>query len=520
MHHSVPIAFAVVMMCGVSNPLPAQEKLISNPNLNPRAEGELAPDGFEIVGDAVYGNLDTLQRENSGWGVRLLAGEDVNGDGQHAGAMQITVPGITATEGRWFRLSIRALAQEDFHVDRDSLWLKVEFWTDEGRTSLDHIEQTIFPQVELDRQSLRDSGTNRNLGPATWRTFVLEFRTPFPEIDTLRLSAGFSQGRASGKQSEFWINEFDLVRIPEPSTVTPTALPEKFAAALDSLRHLGGRWYFDPRGGDDSLPSQFDDTNADQLLYRSDRLIAPFAGNMTSWLRSGYLNRAGAVVEEAQLISDNVVITLSETHLVMRSKNLPNHPTAKFPDRWRALDGNPNHIGEQDFTWYLPLEPRQNPNARAMHDQNNNDRALPMGPIGVAINGVVFFNPFDHLLDEDAVWRLDRCCGHPAPQGLYHYHKYPVCLKSPWSDDGQAHSPVIGFAFDGYPVYGPYESAGELARLSEGNPLNEFNVHYDEQRGWHYHVTPGAFPHIIGGYWGVVESKNLRRPGPRGRPPE
>ena len=156
-----------------------------------------------------------------------------------------------------------------------------------------------------------------------------------------------------------------------------------------------------------------------------------------------------------------------------------------------------------------------------MRNGNNDNRALPMGPIGLAVNGVVFFNPFDQ--DRvDAVWRLDRCCGHPAPNSMYHYHKYPACVKSPWSDDGTGHSPLIGFAFDGYPIYGPYEAAGQLAKNSQSNPLDEFNVHRDEARGWHYHVTPGQFPHIIGGYWGLVDESLLRRGPPggmRGPPP-
>lgn len=138
-----------------------------------------------------------------------------------------------------------------------------------------------------------------------------------------------------------------------------------------------------------------------------------------------------------------------------------------------------------------------------------------MGPIGVAVNGVVFFNPFDQMAEADAVWRLDRCCGHPSPTYQYHYHKYPVCVNTPWADDGTGHSPLIGFAFDGFPVYGPYEAARVLARDSN-NPLNEFNLHTDDARGPHYHVTPGRFPHMIGGYWGEAETRN--RPSRRGPP--
>jgi hypothetical protein len=101
---------------------------------------------------------------------------------------------------------------------------------------------------------------------------------------------------------------------------------------------------------------------------------------------------------------------------------------------------------------------------------------------------------------EDASSIMDRCCGHPSPDNRYHYHKYPICVNTPFVDKGNAHSPVIGFALDGLPVYGPYEEADVMARDSKTNPLNAFNAHYDAVRGWHYHVTPGKFPYIIGGY--------------------
>ena len=41
-------------------------------------------------------------------------------------------------------------------------------------------------------------------------------------------------------------------------------------------------------------------------------------------------------------------------------------------------------------------------------------------------------------------------------------------------------------------------------------------MHFDKERGWHYHVTPGKFPHILGGYWGEVDRTN--RPPKKGPP--
>jgi hypothetical protein len=469
-----------------------------------------------LAGDVKYGVLGDPRVESNGRGARLLSNEDVDGDKQYAGEASLITTEVSP-DRRWYRFYIIGQAQDNFLVDQDDLYLKVEFFQKSGTDSLDSIKERIFSDVVEQRRDFYDKDTNRSLGQAIWRTYAMDFRTPFAEVDTLKLSVGFANGKGGETKSEFWVNEMKLRPIDAPADYQPPAtglqhLPQPNPSTLIAL---GGRWYFDPRGGAPTPPKHFDFTNSEQLLYKSDRYVAPFAGNMNSWLRAGYLNVDGDRVTKDEYKPDAVVVSFTDKHLVVRSRNLPNHPTATFPDRWRLLDGNPSYIREQADTWYIPLNPVPNPNAMAM-DAKNSNRALPMGPIGVATNGVIFFNPFDHITTTDAVWRLDRCCGHPSPQQQYHYHKYPVCLKTPWSDEGQSHSVVIGFAFDGYPVYGPYEAKGLLAKDDPTNPLNAFNLHEDSERGPHYHVTPGRYPHIIGGYWGQLDS--LNRGGKRRQP--
>ena len=197
---------------------------------------------------------------------------------------------------------------------------------------------------------------------------------------------------------------------------------------------------------------------------------------------------------------DNVRISHDKVHLIVESQGYPNHPTAIFPN-----SGNPNSISVQNFTFRFPLEPKL----------AGKVTRLPMGPTGMASNGVVFFNPFEMegmnaVEGYSEVW-LDSCCGHPQQSGVYHYHKYPSCVKSPFSDDGERHSPIIGFAFDGFPIYGPYEGADLKAMDVKGAAaLDVCNGHSDAERGYHYHVTPGRFPYIFGGYAGVVEPSNNR----------
>jgi len=197
---------------------------------------------------------------------------------------------------------------------------------------------------------------------------------------------------------------------------------------------------------------------------------------------------------------ENIKLSHDERFLTIGSQGYPNHPTAVFPN-----SGNPNSIEVQNFTFRLPLVPKL----------AGTITRLPMGPIGVALNGVVFFNPFEQggmnaVEGYSEVW-LDSCCGHPQQTGVYHYHKYPSCVKSPFADDGKQHSPIVGFAFDGFPVYGPYESADLMAmNIKDDQALDACNGHKDDSRGYHYHVSPGRFPYIVGGYAGVVEPSNNR----------
>lgn len=494
----------------VANDQPAEiHNATQRPSMSDGEGAALA--AAQLQGDVVFGRLGDLRVESNGSGIRLLAAVDHDEDKHHAGHASLISKDVSK-EHRWYRYYITGMAQENFLVSRGDLYLKVEFLQNDGADSLDSIKTRIYTQVLRERKDLTDEQTNESLGHGTWRTYSMDFRTPFSEVDSVKLSVGFDNGRSTGKRSEFWVGSMNVKPIEAPANYNPpkNARREFPQPNVRSLVHLGGHWYFDPQGGSKSLPEQFDHTNADQLLYKSDRFEALFDGNMTSWLRAGYKDMDGEIVDKDAYRPDNLVITVTNEYIVFHSRNLPNHSTATFPDRWRMLDGNPAFIQEQTNSWQIPILPKVKADHIAMTEKNENS-ALPMGPIGVATNGVVFFNPFDHIFETDAVWRLDRCCGHPSPRSQYHYHKYPVCVKTPWSDEGTRHSAVIGFGFDGFPVYGPYEAKGLLAKNDKRNPLNEFNLHEDPERGPHYHVTPGKFPHIVGGYWGEVPARKRGR---------
>src|SRR6476659_4072221 len=167
-----------------------------------QSTGNALPSDFTLAGDVSYGVLGD-ERDKNGRGIRLQPAIDLNKDGDHTGSVTTTVRNITPDSGRWFRFRIRGLAPDNFKVAKDDLYLQVEFFRDNGTNSLDHIKKHIYPLVEQDRQDLRDSGTNKNLGLATWRSFDLEFKTPFSEVDTLQLTAGFGHSLPADSKSEF-----------------------------------------------------------------------------------------------------------------------------------------------------------------------------------------------------------------------------------------------------------------------------------------------------------------------------
>ncbi len=63
---------------------------------------------------------------------------------------------------------------------------------------------------------------------------------------------------------------------------------------------------------------------------------------------------------------------------------------------------------------------------------------------------------------------------HTQPGGLYHYHGNPMAMYDPEETDQG--SPVIGFAADGFPIYGPHfidPSTGEMKVATSGYTLKK-----------------------------------------------
>ncbi len=176
-----------------------------------------------------------------------------------------------------------------------------------------------------------------------------------------------------------------------------------------------------------------------------------------------------------------VTIETADGMHTITSNGVPDHTTPDYPN-----NGNPNDIETQSHSWTVPVNP-------SVADSTTE---LPMGPVGVAINGIPLFNPYTNT-GEDAVLTetFDSCDGHPDPFGVYHYHKQPSsCVFS--IVDGQPSS-IIGVALDGFPIYGPIDENGNTLTSAD---LDECHGRYVNGE-YRYHTT-ADFPYILGCFRG------------------
>lgn len=143
--------------------------------------------------------------------------------------------------------------------------------------------------------------------------------------------------------------------------------------------------------------------------------------------------------------------------------------------------GNPNTPANQNFVFKITRNPVENTGTKI---------ATPLGHIGTWTNGVSIFNAKDAAsYNNQDVWHqdaivvegasFDECLGHPAPNGEYHHHLNPTCLYD--DNNYTVHSPVIGYAFDGFPIYGAYgfantDGSGGIARMTSSYQLRNITT--------------------------------------------
>lgn len=197
-------------------------------------------------------------------------------------------------------------------------------------------------------------------------------------------------------------------------------------------------------------------------------------------------------------------VSMDGNYVVIKSTGIPDHKSPYFSttsSQYEAYNGtnlqykkNPNSISTQNLVFRIPLTP-----AKAASPQ-----ATPLGPIGVSLNGVPFFNqyagPSQPLTNE--INSFDQYGGHPQQTGQYHYHVEPTYLTKVHGSGA-----LLGFLLDGYPVYGPVENGKTIANSDLDVYHGHSHATAEYPNGiYHYHIT-AQDPYINGsGFYGTPGS--------------
>lgn len=199
-------------------------------------------------------------------------------------------------------------------------------------------------------------------------------------------------------------------------------------------------------------------------------------------------------------------VKYSATSVYVATNSIPTYITGPFQD------GNPSLATAQNGIFKFPLNPTQN---------TGTPTATTGGNIGLFINGVALFDYRDGVSWSNAsqalkggpsggvgdnVWNRDAVVAervgfdcakaHPA-MGNYHHHQNPsafsldlkvistVCTlyasDGLYAIDSTKHSPLIGFAYDGFPIYGAYayknaDGTGGIVRMKTSYTLRDITT--------------------------------------------
>lgn len=254
------------------------------------------------------------------------------------------------------------------------------------------------------------------------------------------------------------------------------------------------------------------------------------------------------LLPEAEAHAD---ITIDGAYRRIRANGYPDKAPGQFPNR-----NNPHSISKKNYNLKIPVKPHRTGKATSAQG----------AVFGIAINGVVMDPGTAEFWQNDrsSGWNyealggacklgLDRYNAHVQPNGTYHYHGIPTGVLA--ANGGDAVPAMIGYAADGFPIYGPfgYSDPGEETavrrlkssyRIKNGTrpdgPGGRYNGKFTQDwafvsgsgdldqcngrfaitpeypQGIYHYVLTDAFPFIPRCWMGTPDGSFLRLKGRRG----
>lgn len=182
-------------------------------------------------------------------------------------------------------------------------------------------------------------------------------------------------------------------------------------------------------------------------------------------------------VNEDTAYSGHLKIALENEQCVFSTNAIPNHD---FNDGDRTFR---NPVSEQELTYTIPQSPSKKDNITELSLRTDNALflngvkldLLAAGCFGVG-NGFIGCGnteqPFRYApMSSLNSFGTDSHNAHTQPDGTYHYHGNPLAM---FTASDKVVSPVIGFAADGFPIYGSYfDDNGTIRKATSSYVLKD-----------------------------------------------
>jgi hypothetical protein len=217
----------------------------------------------------------------------------------------------------------------------------------------------------------------------------------------------------------------------------------------------------------------------------------------------------GSVTMESQF-----EMAVSDTQRNLKGNGIPNHPIGTFPipegsiayDYYGPLpaEGYANAAEIPVKTYEMDVTVPRYPKVADKPTCHTSLMSAVAIQTGAAWHIDYAVDNFYQAVDPNAALPTDDCWGHPyATQ--YHYHGYSwKCFPNQGKEN--EHSPLFGYALDGFGVYGPRSEGGVLVTNEELDECHG-HTHEIEWEGetvemYHYHVN-SEYPYTIGCFRGT-----------------
>ncbi|QUR69950.1 YHYH protein [Mycobacterium spongiae] len=282
----------------------------------------------------------------------------------------------------------------------------------------------------------------------------------------------------------------------------------------------------------------------DENIDITDAILTSRAANCADYAAA--YSATATDVQRRETYNAAVEVSANGSRCTIASNAVPNHD-------FNATGHFATPFSEQEQSYTITATPTAAATTTALSLQYDNAvllngvkvDLLAAGCFGVGDGNIGCFNlntPYRYNPMAPNTFGLDEHHAHTQPNGSYHYHGNPMAL---FDEDNPAQpSPVIGFAADGFPIFGSYIADGDGVRQATssyqlktgtrpGGPGGTFDGTFIDdfdyvagsgdldacngmtQEGVYGYVVTDSYPYVLGCFTGTPDDSFRKNPPSR-----